>query len=73
MRRFREVERNIEIEKMNKDKKEENYKKIKPETNITFEEANRFWDNVFASMRESWQALFFYFSPNKHILLWNKF
>ena len=34
-------------------KKEENYKKIKPETNITFEEANRFWDNVFASMRES--------------------
>lgn len=53
MRRFREVERNIEIEKLNKDKKEENYKKIKPETNMTVEEVNHFWDNVFASMRES--------------------
>ena len=51
--RFREVERNIEREKLNTDKKEEGFKKIKPETNITYEEACDFWDNLFASMRES--------------------
>ena len=53
MRGFREVERNIEIEKLNKDKKEENYKQIKPETNMTVEEAKCFVNNLFASMRES--------------------
>lgn len=51
--RFREVERNIEREKLNKDKKEEKYKQIKPETNMTVEEAKCFVDNLFASMRES--------------------
>ena len=50
--RFREVERNIEEEKLNK-KKEEGFKKIKPETNITVDEAKNFIDNLFASMRES--------------------
>ena len=50
--RFREVERNIEKEKLNK-KKEEEFKKIKPETNITVDEAKNFIDNLFASMRES--------------------
>lgn len=48
---FREVEKNIERE-LKKDKKEENYKKIKPETNITVDEARSFWDNMFASNRE---------------------
>ena len=51
--RFREVERNIEREKLNKDEEEEGFRKIKPETNITYEEANNFWDNLFESMEES--------------------
>ena len=61
--RFREVERNSEKEKLNK-KKEEGFKKIKPETNITVDEAKNFIDNLFASMRESSQALssFFFFA-----------
>ena len=52
-REFREVERNIEKEKMNEKKKEEGFRKIKPETDITFEEAEAFWKEVFASVRES--------------------
>ena len=51
--RFREVERNIEREKLNKDKKEEGFRKIKPETNITYEEACNFLNNLFESMKES--------------------
>lgn len=52
--RFREVERNIEREKLNKNKKEEEgYKKIKPETNMTYEEACNFLNGLFESMRES--------------------
>ena len=51
--RFREVERNIEREKLNTNKKEEGFKKIKPETNISDEEARCFIENLFASMRES--------------------
>ena len=47
--RFREVERNIEKEKINRNK-EEAYKKIKPETDITYEEANAFWDELFMNM-----------------------
>ena len=50
-REFREVERNIEREKMNE--KEEGFRKIKPETDMTFEEAEAFWNEVFASVRES--------------------
>lgn len=50
--RFREVERNIEEEKLNK-KKEEGFKKIKPETNITIDEARTFIYSIFASERES--------------------
>lgn len=45
-REFREVERNIEREKLTKDE-EEGYKKIKPETDITFEEAKRFVESLF--------------------------
>ena len=50
--RFREVERNIEEEKLNK-KKEEGFKKIKPETDITIDEERAFIYNIFASERES--------------------
>lgn len=50
--RFREVETNIEKEKLNK-KKEEVFKKIKPETNITVDEAISFVEDLFASIRES--------------------
>lgn len=50
--RFREVERNIEEEKLNK-KKEEGFKKIKPETDITIDEARAFIYSIFASERES--------------------
>lgn len=52
-REFREVERNIEREKMNERKKEEGYKKIKSETNMTFEEVEAYLNEVFASVRES--------------------
>lgn len=48
---FREVEKNIEKENINK--KEENYKNIKPETDMTIEEVNNFWNEIFASARES--------------------
>lgn len=50
--RFREVERNIEKEKLNK-KKEERFKKIKPETNVTVDEARSFVEDLFTSERES--------------------
>ena len=50
--KFREVERNIEREKLNK-KKEEGYKKIKPESNITLDEAKNFINGLFESARES--------------------
>lgn len=50
--RFREVERDIEKEIIKK-KEEENFKKIKPETNISIEEAKAFWCSVFATVRES--------------------
>ena len=54
-REFREVERNIEKEKMNERRKEEEewLRKMKPETDMTFEEAEAFWNEVFASVRES--------------------
>ena len=45
--KFREVERNIEEERLNKKKKEEGFKKIKPETNITIEEARSFIEDLF--------------------------
>lgn len=46
--RFREVERNIEREKLVKDeKKEEGCKQIKPESDMTFEEAKRFVESLF--------------------------
>ena len=43
----REVERNIEEEKLNKEKEEERFKKIKPKTNITIEEARSFIEDLF--------------------------
>ena len=47
--RFREVERNIEKEKINQNE-EEAYKKIKPETDMTFEEAEAFWNEIFVNL-----------------------
>ena len=47
--RFREVEKNIENEKINKNE-EESYKKIKPKTDMTFEEAEAIWNDVFMSI-----------------------
>ena len=46
---FREVEKNIENEKINKNE-EESYKKIKPETDMTFEEAEAFWNEIFVNL-----------------------
>ena len=46
---FREVEKNIENEKNNKNE-EESYKKIKSETDMTFEEVEAFWNDVFMNM-----------------------
>ena len=47
--RFREVEKNIENEKINKNE-EESYKKIKPETDMTFKEAEAFWNEIFVNL-----------------------
>ena len=47
--RFREVENNIENEKIIKNE-EESYKKIKPETDMTFEEAEAFWNEIFVNL-----------------------
>lgn len=57
MRGFREVKGEVRDagyygEKPNSS--EENYKKIKPKTDITIEECNAFWDNLFAGNIESW-------------------
>ena len=49
--RRREVERNIELEKLNKEQ-EEGFKQIKPKTNITVEEAKNFCNELFMSMGE---------------------
>jgi hypothetical protein len=50
MRGFREI-RVREIREVKKEKKQEpdNYLKIKPETGMTVEEAQAFWDAFFAS------------------------
>lgn len=50
--RFREINeiKNKEIRK-DTEKKEEGYKKIKPETDITVEEAQAFFDTLFEQMR----------------------
>lgn len=50
--RFREVEKNIEREVMNKKVEEAACMKIKPKTNITFEEAKDFWSQVFNGVKE---------------------
>lgn len=51
-RRFREVERKIDRTRETKDTKDtknsEAFKSIKPETDITMEECQRFFDSLFA-------------------------
>ena len=51
-REFREVEKNLEREKNLSERETENYRKIKPKTNLTVEEANAFWANKFAQEAE---------------------
>ena len=50
-REIREIKPEFEVRGNNK--KEENFKKIKPETNITVEQAKTFVNQLFESMRES--------------------
>lgn len=51
--RFREVERNIdELTELDRREKEinrimEEFRKIKPETDITIEESREFWNSIF--------------------------
>ena len=57
-RRFREVERNFDMpreEPVNKD--EYGYRKIHPETNITVEQCNEFWNKLFYSEDRSKEAI----------------
>ena len=46
---FREVEKKYRKRKNNKNE-EESYKKIKPETDMTFEEAEAFWNEIFVNL-----------------------
>lgn len=57
-RRFREVERNFDMpleEPVNKD--EDGYRKIHPQTNITTEQCNEFWNKLFYSEDKSKKAI----------------
>lgn len=51
---FREVERNFEREKHLSPKTDESlgYRNIKPQSDITVEQANAFWANLFAQEAE---------------------
>lgn len=49
MRGFREIREIQEIkDEKRKEEEETGYLEIKPETNITFEEACSFWDDLFS-------------------------
>lgn len=48
--RFGEIREVKEAENFKDKEKEEGYKKIKPETNISVEEAKSYWENVFGSI-----------------------
>lgn len=51
IREIREIRTNERItEEEERKKKELGYMKIKPETDITYEEANKFWDTLFSNM-----------------------
>lgn len=52
MRGFREIHE-VKVNEVN-DKKEEEYgyRKIKPESNITFHDSQNFWDQIFINMEE---------------------
>ena len=67
MRGFREVRGEVRDcgyygEKPNSS--EENYKKIKPESDITIEECQNFWDNLFATIGDNVENL-----PDEIIIL----
>ena len=46
-REIKEIKKDFEIRKSVDDEKEEGFKKIKPETDITVEEAKNFIDSLF--------------------------
>lgn len=48
MRGFKEIREIREIRDEKREEEEKGYLEIKPETNITFEEACAFWDNLFS-------------------------
>lgn len=56
MRGFREIREIKSPEKISSDPaanhESENFRKIKPESGITTEESQEFWDNFFTSLRE---------------------
>ena len=49
MRGFREIKEVKEV-KEDHNKNENGFRMIKPETNITFEEAQEFWDEFFEQL-----------------------
>lgn len=49
---FREI-KNREIKEIQKEKEEEGYKKIKPETDITVEQARAYWNDFFTRLNEN--------------------
>ena len=55
--RFREVERKIDQPRENLINPEEGYRKIHPETNITTEQCNEFWNKLFYSEDKSKEAI----------------
>ena len=54
-RRFRETRAPKEIQEiktvdLSKEQSQDGFKSIRPETDITFEEAKQFWDDLFNSL-----------------------
>ena len=56
-RRFREVERKIDQPREKLINTEEGYRKIHPETNITTDECDEFWNRLFYSDDRSQEAI----------------
>ena len=52
-RRFREIrEREVEKFQLKEEREHFKFQDIKPETDITFEECQNFWDNYFEKLSE---------------------
>lgn len=50
---FREIRRSEKITDVSVDKKSEEYRNIEPETDMTVEEAENFWNELFNKMGEA--------------------